>query len=107
MEDQPRPSTSNTRLEPSRVRDMLVKLTTIPLISETLGAIYMEPTVPGTNSSNSKKVNSSSINMVNILMLTLRMLKENTQPQLQRTERFIKNGELSTLIKDPRKVPRV
>jgi hypothetical protein len=40
------------------------------------------------------------------LMLTLRMLKENTLPLLLRTERSIKSGESSTLTQETRRLPR-
>jgi len=106
MEDLLKPGTSSTRLEPSRARVTLVPLTTTLLISETLGLMLMELTVPGTNSSNSKKVSSSTINMAKFLMLILRMLKENTLLQLSKTERLIKNGESSMLTKEQRNRPR-
>ena len=77
MEDQPKISTLNTRPELSNQRDMLVQPTTMQWISETLGAISMVPTVQTTNSSNSEKENSSTVGQVDILMLILRMLKEN------------------------------
>jgi hypothetical protein len=64
----------------------------------------MELIVNGTNFSSSKKANSSSIRRANILMLTLRMQKENSQPQMQRMKRFTKNGELSIKIKHPIKL---
>jgi len=101
-EDQLRPSTSIIRLEPLDARDT----TTTLLISETHGPTLMELTAPGTNSSSSKKVNSSTINTEKFLMLTLRMLKANTLLQPPRMERFIKSGESSMLIKLPRKLPR-
>jgi hypothetical protein len=64
----------------------------------------MEPTPNGTNSSSTKKVNSSSIRRANILMPILRTKKENIQLLLQRTRRFNKNGKLSIKIKHPIKL---
>jgi hypothetical protein len=104
MEDQPKNSTSNIRPELSRVRVMLVLLTTMLWMLETLGHIFMEPTANGINSSSLEKVNTSSIRRANILMPILRMQKENSQPQMQRMKRFTKNGELSIKIKHPIKL---
>jgi len=101
-EDQPRPSTLITRLEPSDAKVII----TMPLISETPGATLMELTAPGTNSSDSNKVNSSTINTEKSLMPILRMLKANTLLQPPRITRFNKNGESSIRTKVLRKLPK-
>jgi len=67
MQDQPRHSSSITRLEPSRARVTLVPLTTTLLISETLGLMLMELTVPGTNFSDTMEP-TSTINIKRFLM---------------------------------------
>jgi hypothetical protein len=100
MVDQPKTSTSNTRPELLGAR----VTTTMLWISETHGVISMVLTVNLTNSSSSEKANSSTVRPPDILMLMLRMPKENTLLQLQRTTRFSKNGELSIKIKLPIKL---
>jgi hypothetical protein len=67
----------------------------------------MELIVQTTSSSSSEKANSSSVRLVDILMLILRMQKENTLPLLLKTIRSNKNGELSTKIKHPIKLDLV
>jgi len=97
MEDQPRSSTSITRQEPSDARD----ITTMPLTSETPGYTLIHQTVNGTNSSNTKRVNTSSIKKVKYLMLMLRMKKELMLLLPPRAAiRSINNLELSMLIKE-------
>jgi hypothetical protein len=100
MVDQPKTSTSNTRPELLGAR----VTTTMLWISETHGVISMVLTVNLTNSSSSEKANSSTVRPPDILMLMLRMPKENKLLQLQRMERSIRNGESSTLTKLPIKL---